>query len=66
MTLDRRDLLVRTGLLLDAGALAAAGCRSDEEAAATGAAKDRGAWEGVQTSFALDRAVEAVRALARR
>ena len=32
MTLDRRDFLVRTGLLVSAGALAAAGCRSDEEA----------------------------------
>ena len=39
MTLDRRDLLVRTGLLVGAGALAAAGCRSDEEAATKGAAK---------------------------
>ena len=32
MTFDRRDLLVRTGLLVGAGALAAAGCRSDDEA----------------------------------
>ena len=39
MTLDRRDLLVRTGLLVGAGALAAAGCRSDEEAATASAAR---------------------------
>ena len=55
MTLDRRDLLVRTGLLVGAGALAAAGCRSDEEAATTAAATGLDTWEGVQESFALDR-----------
>jgi selenocysteine lyase/cysteine desulfurase len=55
MTLDRRDLLVRTGLLVGAGALAAAGCRSDEEAATAGAAKGLDSWEGVQESFELDR-----------
>jgi selenocysteine lyase/cysteine desulfurase len=55
MTLDRRDLLVRTGLLVGAGALAAAGCRSDDEARTTGAAKGLDTWEGVQASFALDR-----------
>ena len=46
MTLDRRDLLVRTGLLVGAGALAAAGCRSDEEAPTAGAAKGLDTWEG--------------------
>jgi selenocysteine lyase/cysteine desulfurase len=55
MALDRRDLLVRTGLLVGASALAAAGCRSDEEARTTGAARGLGTWEGVQASFELDR-----------
>ena len=55
MTLDRRDLLVRTGLLVGAGALAAAGCRSDDEARTAGAAKGLDTWEGVQESFELDR-----------
>lgn len=55
MTLDRRDLLVRTGLLVGAGALAAAGCRSDDEARTAGAAKGLETWEGVQASFELDR-----------
>ena len=55
MTLDRRDFLVRSGLLVGAGALAAAGCRSDEEAATAGAAKGLDTWEGVQESFELDR-----------
>ena len=55
MTLDRRDLLVRTGLLVGAGALAAAGCRSDEEARTAGAAAGLDTWEGVRQSFALDR-----------
>ena len=55
MTFDRRDLLVRTGLLVGAGALAAAGCRSDDEARTAGAAKGLDTWEGVQASFELDR-----------
>ena len=55
MTLDRRDFLVRTGLLVGAGALAAAGCRSDEEARTAGAAAGLDTWEGVRQSFALDR-----------
>jgi selenocysteine lyase/cysteine desulfurase len=55
MTLDRRDLLVRTGLLVGAGALAAAGCRSDEEASTAGAAKGLDTWAGVRESFELDR-----------
>jgi selenocysteine lyase/cysteine desulfurase len=55
MTLDRRDLLVRTGLLVGAGALAAAGCRSDDEARTTGAAAGLDTWEGVQAAFELDR-----------
>ena len=55
MTLDRRDLLVRTGLLVGAGALAAAGCRSDEEAVTTAAASGLDTWEGVRASFELDR-----------
>lgn len=55
MTYDRRDLLVRTGLLVGAGALAAAGCRSDDEARTAGAAKGLDTWEGVQASFELDR-----------
>ena len=55
MTLDRRDLLVRTGLLVGAGALAAAGCRSDEEATTTAAASGLDSWEGVRASFELDR-----------
>jgi selenocysteine lyase/cysteine desulfurase len=55
VTLDRRDLLVRTGLLVGAGALAAAGCRSDEEARTAGAAKGLDTWAGVQESFELDR-----------
>jgi selenocysteine lyase/cysteine desulfurase len=55
MTLDRRDLLVRTGLLVGAGALAAAGCRSDEEATTTAAASGLDTWEGVRASFELDR-----------
>jgi selenocysteine lyase/cysteine desulfurase len=55
MTLDRRDLLVRTGLLVGAGALAAAGCRSDDEAQEAAAAKGLDTWKGVQQSFELDR-----------
>ena len=55
MTLDRRDFLVRTGLLVGAGALAAAGCRSDEEARTAGAAAGLDTWAGVRQSFALDR-----------
>jgi selenocysteine lyase/cysteine desulfurase len=55
MTLDRRDLLVRTGLLVGAGALAAAGCRSDDEAQTAGAARGLDTWDGVQESFELDR-----------
>ena len=55
MALDRRDLLVRTGLLVGAAALAAAGCRSDDEARTTGAARGLDTWEGVQASFELDR-----------
>jgi selenocysteine lyase/cysteine desulfurase len=55
MTLDRRDLLVRTGLLVGAGALAAAGCRSDDEAKTAGAARGLDTWDGVQESFELDR-----------
>jgi selenocysteine lyase/cysteine desulfurase len=55
MTLDRRDLLVRTGLLVGAGALAAAGCRSEDEARTAAAAKGLDTWAGVQESFELDR-----------
>jgi selenocysteine lyase/cysteine desulfurase len=55
VTLDRRDFLVRTGLLVGAGALAAAGCRSDEEAREAGAAAGLDTWEGVRRSFALDK-----------
>ncbi|MGH3014453.1 MAG: aminotransferase class V-fold PLP-dependent enzyme [Gaiellaceae bacterium] len=55
MTLDRRDFLVRTGLLVGAGALAAAGCRSDDEARRAGAAAGLDTWEGVRQSFELDR-----------
>jgi selenocysteine lyase/cysteine desulfurase len=55
VTLDRRDFLVRTGLLVGAGALAAAGCRSDEEAREAGVAAGLDTWEGVRRSFALDR-----------
>jgi selenocysteine lyase/cysteine desulfurase len=55
VTLDRRDFLVRTGLLLGAGALAAAGCRSDDEARRAGAAAGLDTWEGVRRSFELDR-----------
>ena len=55
MTLDRRDFLVRTGLLVGAGALAAAGCRSDEKARTAGAAAGLDTWAGVRQSFALDR-----------
>jgi selenocysteine lyase/cysteine desulfurase len=55
VTLDRRDFLVRTGLLVGASALAAAGCRSDEEAREAGAAAGLDTWEGVRRSFALDR-----------
>ncbi|HJS70576.1 MAG TPA: aminotransferase class V-fold PLP-dependent enzyme, partial [Gaiellaceae bacterium] len=55
MTLDRRDFLVRTGLLVSAGALAAAGCRSDEEARTAGAAAGLDTWAGVLQSFAVDR-----------
>lgn len=55
MALDRRDLLIRTGLLVGAGALAAAGCRSDDEARTAGAAKGLDSWEGVQESYELDR-----------
>jgi len=53
--LDRRDFLVRTGLLVGAGALAAAGCRSDEEAREAGAAAGLDTWDGVRRSFELDR-----------
>jgi selenocysteine lyase/cysteine desulfurase len=55
VTLDRRDFLVRTGLLVGAGALAAAGCTSDEEAREAGAAAGLDTWEGVRRSFALDK-----------
>jgi selenocysteine lyase/cysteine desulfurase len=55
VTLDRRDFLMRTGLLVGAGALAAAGCRSDEEARRAGAAAGLDTWEGVRQSFELDR-----------
>jgi selenocysteine lyase/cysteine desulfurase len=55
VTLGRRDFLVRTGLLVGAGALAAAGCRSDEEARTAGAAAGLDTWAGVRQSFALDR-----------
>jgi selenocysteine lyase/cysteine desulfurase len=55
VTLDRRDFLVRTGLLVGAGALAAAGCRSDEEAREAGAAAGLDTWDGVRRSFDLDR-----------
>jgi selenocysteine lyase/cysteine desulfurase len=55
VTLDRRAFLVRTGLLVGAGALAAAGCRSDEEAREAGAAAGLDTWEGVRGTFALDR-----------
>jgi selenocysteine lyase/cysteine desulfurase len=55
VTLDRRDFLVRTGLLVGAGALAAAGCRSDEEAREAGAAAGLDTWEGVRRSFDLDK-----------
>jgi selenocysteine lyase/cysteine desulfurase len=51
--LGRRDLLVRTGVLLGAGALAAAGCRSDEEAREEGAAAGLDTWEGVRAGFDL-------------
>jgi selenocysteine lyase/cysteine desulfurase len=54
VTLDRRDFLVRTGLLVGAGALAAAGCRSDEEARTAGAAAGLDTWAGVRQAFALD------------
>ena len=53
--LDRRDFLVRTGLLVGAGALAATGCRSDEEAREAGAAAGLDTWDGVRRSFELDR-----------
>jgi hypothetical protein len=55
VTLDRRDFLVRTGLLVGAGALAAAGCTSDEDAREAGAAAGLDTWEGVRRSFALDK-----------
>jgi selenocysteine lyase/cysteine desulfurase len=54
VTLDRRDFLVRTGLLVGAGALAAVGCRSDDEARRAGAAAGLDTWEGVRQSFELD------------
>ncbi len=53
MLLGRRDLLVRTGVLLGAGALAAAGCRSDEEAREAGATAGLDTWEGVRAGFDL-------------
>ena len=46
---------MRTGLLVSAGALAAAGCRSDDEARRAGAAAGLDTWEGVRQSFELDR-----------
>jgi selenocysteine lyase/cysteine desulfurase len=54
VTFDRRDFLVRTGLLVGAGALAAAGCRSDDEARRAGFATGLDTWEGVRQSFELD------------
>jgi isopenicillin-N epimerase len=53
MLLGRRDFLVRTGLLVGAGALAAAGCRDEEEGDAA-ARLATGRWGEVRAAFSLD------------
>jgi hypothetical protein len=53
MLLGRRDFLVRTGLLVGAGALAAAGCRDEEQGDAP-ARLATGSWaESVQRSRSI-------------
>jgi selenocysteine lyase/cysteine desulfurase len=54
MLLARRDFLVRTGLLVGAGALAAAGCSGDDEGGAAGPPGALGDWDGVRARFLLD------------
>ncbi|HZB86176.1 MAG TPA: aminotransferase class V-fold PLP-dependent enzyme [Gaiellaceae bacterium] len=53
MLLGRKDFLVRTGLLVGAGALAAAGCR-DEEQVDAASQLGTGTWGGVRAAFSLD------------
>jgi isopenicillin-N epimerase len=53
MLLGRRDFLVRTGLVMGAGALAAAGCRGEGQGDAA-AQLAAGSWDGIRGAFSLD------------